>query len=175
MLRCSRMPSWPGFWPTCGFQSDQLFLQALPFARLAMRTISTYRKSGRLFIVRAMGGFCISYGTASGSPTSIIVELRVLERARTHVIEGSDQAHPRPGEAHNRAEVVQVDSRRYLGNFTERQIKTYASGSINWFGNWDSCKRNFAWRAVSRSSGSGSSRQRFSSCSSDFNLKIPTA
>jgi hypothetical protein len=28
-----------------------------PFARLAMRTISTYRKSGRLFILREIGIF----------------------------------------------------------------------------------------------------------------------
>jgi len=40
---------------------------------------------------------------------------------------------------------------------------------------WEACKRTLAWRAVSLSSGSGFSRQRFSSCSSDFNPSVPIA
>ncbi len=37
--------------------ADILFLthKGAPFARLVIRTITTYRKSGRLFILRAMG------------------------------------------------------------------------------------------------------------------------
>jgi hypothetical protein len=51
------------------------FIKALLFARLAIRTISTYRKSGRLFILRVMA--CFQSLLAQISATSIAKKVGV--------------------------------------------------------------------------------------------------